>query len=74
MLFVLDLKDQVVYILDPISIDSLSSKQPIQKYLNKIQRASTIFGTIMNIEGQWNENIYLWDHTFLNGVQIKIDN
>jgi hypothetical protein len=73
MLFVLDLKAQVVYILDPFPIDSLFSKQPVRKYLNKIQRASTILGTIMNTEGQWNENIYLWDHTFINGVQINID-
>jgi hypothetical protein len=73
MLSVLDLKAQIVYILDPIPIDSSFSKQPVQKYLNKIQRPSTILGTIMNIEGQWSENIYLWDHTFLNGVQINID-
>jgi hypothetical protein len=73
MLFVLDLKAQVVYILDPIPIGSSFSKQPVRKYLNKIQRASTVLGAIMNTESRWNENIYLWDHTFLNGVQINID-
>jgi hypothetical protein len=46
MLFVLDLKAQVVYILDPIPIGSSFTKQPVRKYLNKIQRASTVLGIL----------------------------
>ncbi|CAL5025572.1 unnamed protein product [Urochloa decumbens] len=73
MLFVLDLKAEVVSILDPVSINPSFSKQPLRKYSSKIQRVSNILGTIMKIACQWNKNVYLWDHTIPNGVKIKTD-
>ncbi|CAO2145987.1 unnamed protein product [Urochloa humidicola] len=70
MLFVLDLKAEVVSILDPVSINPLFSKQPLRKYSSNIKRVSKI---LMKIACQWNENVYIWDHTIPNGVNIKTD-